>query len=434
MIGGGLSVASLVSDGKIRRHVLELYGAAARDWEHAGAVLSRGFRRARTLHSRERRFVGEAVYGMIRARRRLVSVCDSCGDDQPLAIYLAWLGEQLPPSAEWRGACDAAGVTIALERLAGAPLGVRASLPDFVVEILVDAVGEQAEQLAAAFNARAPLTISARIVCAPTAKNWSRGLRAERVTATPTQLGATLPDAFDLDGHVNAQGVPAFADGWFEVQDAASQAVAARVAPPARGLVIDACAGAGGKTLALGAQLGNQGRIWALDITFAKLVELQARARRAGLTNVQTHVVPEVDRGPLDKNLQALVGRADCVLVDAPCSGLGALRRHPETRWRLSAGEQAALPTLQRKILERYAPLCRPGGRVVYATCTFARNENDAVVDGFLADHPEFKAVAASTLLGVERAAAWGDGERLRLFPHVHGTDGFFAAALQRTV
>ena len=200
-------------------------------------------------------------------------------------------------------------------------------------------------------------------------------------------------------------------------------------APPPRGVVVDACAGAGGKTLALGALLANRGRLTAFDPSEDKLEELRTRARRAGLTNVRALAVDE--KVPIDAEIE-LRGRADRVLCDVPCSGLGTLRRNPEARWRLQPSDLDELPPLQRAILERYAPLVAPGGRLVYATCTVDVAENDAVVDAFLAAHPEFVAVPAKEIMGKARAEALGDGMRLRLSPAIHDTDGFFAAVLRR--
>jgi len=209
------------------------------------------------------------------------------------------------------------------------------------------------------------------------------------------------------------------------VMDEGSQLVAELVAPPPGGRVLDACAGAGGKTLALGALLAGKGRVLALDTDGKKLEELRRRARRAGLTNVEARPIKE---GPL-----GIKGQFDRVLVDAPCSGLGTLRRNPEARWRLTPADLDELPARQRAILERYAPLVAPGGRLVYATCTVDAAENDAVVDAFVRAHPDFTPVPAKEILGRARALELGDGERLRLLPHVHGTDGFFAAVLRRT-
>jgi 16S rRNA (cytosine967-C5)-methyltransferase len=202
------------------------------------------------------------------------------------------------------------------------------------------------------------------------------------------------------------------------------------VAPPPRGAVLDACAGAGGKTLALGARLANRGRLIALDVSERKLEELKERARRAGLTNVQALLADDFfARREKEGGALPLFDR---VLCDAPCSGLGVLRRHPETRWRLQPAELDELPRTQRAILERYAPLVAPGGRLIYATCTVTAAENDEVVDPFLAAHPSFEEAPAKEILGSERALAIGDGRRLRLLPHLHDTDGFFAAVMRR--
>src|SRR6185312_14045665 len=284
---------------------------------------------------------------------------------------------------------------------------------------------DDAEKLLAAMNRRAPLTARANRL-----KNTRDELIAiladDGIEAEPSPLA---PDGVELRTHVNAYGLRAFQDGRFELQDAGSQAIAELTAPPPRGVVVDACAGAGGKTLALGALLGNRGRLTAFDPSEPKLEELRTRARRAGLTNVRALVVDE--KLPIDEEL-ALIGRADRVLCDVPCSGLGTLRRNPEARWRLQPSDLDELPPLQRAILERYAPLVAPGGRLVYATCTVDAAENDAVVDAFAAAHPEFVAVPAKEILGKLRAAEIGDGMRLRMLPSVHDTDGFFAAVLRR--
>ena len=224
-------------------------------------------------------------------------------------------------------------------------------------------------------------------------------------------------------------GLPAFKEGLFEVQDEASQLVAEVTAPPPRGLVIDACAGAGGKTLALGALLENRGRLLALDVDPKKLEELSRRARRAGLSN---HRALEVDATAYPDEVEALRGRADRVLVDAPCSGIGALRRNPEARWRLSEDDIPRLAGEQLGIARRAMSLVAPGGRLVYATCTVLRQENEAVVDQLLA--PGWEVMRVAEIWGSERAAAVTDpsGTYLKLRPDRHDTDGFFAAILYR--
>jgi 16S rRNA (cytosine967-C5)-methyltransferase len=429
-----LTVAEMARPGRVRERVLSIYARAARDWTGAPGELSRGLRECRDLHSRQRRFVGDAVYGLVRWRRRLAFIALGTDDGPPLALYLALLvAEHGVPPAEI--AAELAELGLDGARLAepdrlidaivdpGVRLGVEHSQPDWLVQRLVGELGvDETNELLAAMNSRAPLTARAnRLKTTPEA--LVERLRADGVDARPSSLA---PDALLLDTHQNAYGLTAFRDGLFEIQDAGSQLICELVAPPRRGTIIDACAGAGGKTLALAARLHNQGRIVALDISNRKLTELRERARRAGVTNTRALTVTP------DGALPDVAQPSDRVLVDAPCSGIGVLRRNPEARWRLQPRDLDELPSVQRQILDRYAPLVRPGGRLIYATCTVLRAENDAIVDEFLAAHDGFVEMPAKEILGAERAAQMGDGTRLRLWPHRHDTDGFFAAVLRR--
>jgi 16S rRNA (cytosine967-C5)-methyltransferase len=230
-----------------------------------------------------------------------------------------------------------------------------------------------------------------------------------------------------FETRVNAFGLSAFRDGLFEVMDEGSQLVAEAVAPPPRGRVVDACAGAGGKTLALAALLDGQGSILALDSNGKKLEELRRRARRAGLSNVAAREV----RGS-EWPSEARLGGWDRVLVDAPCSGMGTLRRNPEARWRLDGKTVDGFPAQQLSLMVTYAPLVAPGGRLIYATCTVTRQENEGVVERFLAERPDFVLMPLKDIWGKARAGRVGDGSFLKVFPHRHGTDGFFAAVLRR--
>ncbi|HEY2747793.1 MAG TPA: RNA methyltransferase [Polyangia bacterium] len=430
-----VAVAVAARDGKIRKRAMEIYAAAARDWTQAPAAIARSFRGARELRSVERRFVGEAVYGMIRWRRR-VGFAIGSENASPLAQYLVWLALEFPGDPQIETELRVAGIDPARvadieSRLATIAdederLAIAQSYPTWLVARLVAERGrDEAGKILAAMNRRAPLVARANRL-----KNTRDELLAiladEGVPAAPLPLA---PDGVELRTHVNAYGLTSFKEGRFELQDAGSQAIAELTAPPPRGVVVDACAGAGGKTLALGALLQNRGRLTAFDPSDDKLEELRTRARRAGLTNVRAIAVDE--KAPSDAELE-LRGRADRVLCDVPCSGLGTLRRNPEARWRLQPSDLDELPPVQRAILERYAPLVAPGGRLVYATCTVDAGENDAVVDAFAAAHPEFVAVPAKEILGKARATELGDGVRLRLLPSVHDTDGFFAAVLRR--
>jgi 16S rRNA (cytosine967-C5)-methyltransferase len=190
--------------------------------------------------------------------------------------------------------------------------------------------------------------------------------------------------------------------------------------------VVDLCAGAGGKTLAIAARLANHGRLIAGDIDSHKLDELRRRARRAGVTSAQA---VHLDGGRWPPALDALRGKADLVLVDAPCSGIGALRRNPEARWRLREADLTMFAARQRDILHNARVLLAPGGHLVYATCTLLHVENAEVVASALG--PELVTVPLTEILG-DRAAALGDGQALTVTPHRHGTDGFFAQVLRR--
>jgi len=355
------------------------------------------------------------VFALVRWRRRLAFVC---GSDAPLALYLAWAAREFAQVDPRDDDVKIAAIADPIERLA-----VGESLPDFLARAVADERGlDDARALFAAMNRRAPLTVRANRL-----KNARDELAArlakEGIGSQPPSSPA--PDALVLDTHKNAYGLAAFKEGRFELQDAGSQLIAEAVAPPPRGLVLDACAGAGGKTLALGALLENRGRLWACDVSPRKLDELRERARRAGLTNARAVTAGDPALAPLE-------GRCDRVLVDAPCSGVGVLRRNPETRWRLAPGDLDELPRVQRQILDEYARYVAPGGRLIYATCTVLAAENDALVAAFLAARADFEDVPLKEIFGSERAHAVGDGRRLRLLPHQHDTDGFYAAILRR--
>ena len=232
--------------------------------------------------------------------------------------------------------------------------------------------------------------------------------------------------------HPNLAGTGSFKRGGCEAQDEGSQLIAELVAPLPRSLVVDFCAGAGGKTLALAAAMANRGRIIAADSDARKLAELRRRSRRAKVGNVQ-QVTVEGDRLPAV--LEAVAGKVDRVLVDVPCTGVGSLRRHPELRFRLTEQEAADLPRRQLAIADRVVPLLASGGRLIYATCTLLERENRGVVTELLARHPELELVPIAEIIASERAALVADssGRFVELFPHRHGTDGFFAAVMQRS-
>jgi 16S rRNA (cytosine967-C5)-methyltransferase len=426
--------------GGARALALEIAAEARAEWGFASDLIARTFRAHRELSSSDRRLCSETVYGLIRMDRRLGAILEEltsvtalaphARDELKLLVYEARSGIPVEALAaevkrlgrepiDLAGALgDEAGLSgrRGLEREA-----VRLSYPTWMLEMFVEDHGhDEALALAEAMNRRAPLAVRA---------NTARGTREaligrladEQVVARPTELA---PAGLICETRMNAFALAAFRDGLFEVMDEGSQLVADLVAPPPGGRVVDACAGAGGKTLAIGAALAGKGRMLALDTDGKKLEELRRRARRAGLTNVEAR---SVGGGPLE-----VKGQFDRVLVDAPCSGLGTLRRNPEARWRLTRATVESFPARQVGLLVTYAPLVAVGGRLVYATCTVARAENDLVVERFLAERDDFVPVPVKEIWGRERAEKLGDGMTLRLSPNRHDTDGFFAAVLRR--
>lgn len=433
-----------------REIALGILARARTERTHASDLMQQAFRATR-LGPRQRRDVAEGVYAVLRTQRLLdwalarvagpgAKALEGTRRDLGRWLASAVLAGAVTPAAaraelagyDWAGlaaAVAAAGeIADVRERLA-----VTESLPDWLAARLLaelGADGAAATRLAHALNQRAPMIVRVNRVKTTREALLTR-LAAESVEARATSLA---PDGIELMTRVNAFGLASFTAGDFEVQDEGSQLVAELVAPPPRGVVVDACAGAGGKTLHLAALLGNKGRVVAFDVppqAERKLEELRRRARRAGLSNVEALEVPV--NGALPPAAAKLIGRADRVLCDAPCSGLGVLRRNPEARWRLTEADLERLPGLQGSILDRFAPLVAVGGRLIYATCTITRSENDDVVAAFLARSPGFVPMAAKEILGSARALAIGDGQSLRVAPHTHGTDGFFATVLRRT-
>lgn len=220
---------------------------------------------------------------------------------------------------------------------------------------------------------------------------------------------------------------PLFLDGTLEVQDEGSQLLAQLVAAKRGEIVVDFCAGAGGKTLAIGAQMANKGRIYAFDVSEKRLANLRPRMSRAGLSNIH----PERIGSEHDPRLQRLHGKADRVLVDAPCSGLGTLRRNPDLKYRQSPDSIAQLLQQQASILQAAASLVRDGGRLIYATCSVLPEENALQVEQFLAANPDFQLLDCAELLTAQKIPL-NTGQYLQLDTAVHGTDGFFAAVMQR--
>ncbi len=300
-------------------------------------------------------------------------------------------------------------------------------LPDWLDHRLQAELGDGARDLARALRQPAPLDVRVNALKAKRPAVLTQ-LQEAGLAATETPYS---PWGLRLEGKPSLHALPAFQDGWLEVQDEGSQLLALLLEPRRHDTVVDFCAGAGGKTLALGAMMRNQGRLYAFDTSAHRLDALKPRLTRSGITEVQTLALAH----ERDARLQRMAGKVDRVLVDAPCSGLGTLRRSPDLKWRQTPKTVSAMGEVQRSILAEAAKLLKSGGRLVYATCSLLREENEAVAEAFSNAHPDFIPVDPAEVLrhaGVKAGEGLCRSGYLRLWPHLHQTDGFFAAIWQR--
>ncbi|MCA3009188.1 MAG: RsmB/NOP family class I SAM-dependent RNA methyltransferase [Phycisphaerales bacterium] len=304
----------------------------------------------------------------------------------------------------------------------------RHSVPDWFAARVLAAFGERAEAVATALAQPALRTLRANLLRVADRAALAAELAAEGVATQPARHA---PTALHVEGDADLFATAAYRRGAFEQQDEASQLVALLTAPPPRGKVLDACAGSGGKTLALAAALGNRGVVAAADPHAGRLQALRVRARRAGATNLALHEVGET-AWPAD--VAAFAAAADRILIDAPCSGTGSWRRRPEARWLVDEGSLVQLARAQESLLARAAAALRPGARLVYATCSLLPEENADRVAALLTAQPELELVRSAEILGSAVAApiTGPDGAVLSVRPDLQGCDGFFAAVLRR--
>ncbi len=307
-----------------------------------------------------------------------------------------------------------------------APLepAIDAELPDWLWARLGAAYGnDERAALARALFFPAPLDL--RVNPLKTTRDAARAALAQGgIAAEPTPYS---PLGLRVAGRPSLSRHPLLVDGSLEVQDEGSQLIGWLVAPRRNDMVVDFCAGAGGKTLHLGALMRSHGRLYAFDVVDKRLAHLKPRLARSGLSNVH----PQLIAHERDPRVKRLAGKIDRVLVDAPCTGFGTLRRNPDLKWRQAESAIGELAAKQTAILAAAAALVKPGGRLVYATCSILPEENEAVVEAFLAAHPQFSAGDAATALA-HAGIALDTGPTLKLLPHRHGCDGFFAALLER--
>jgi 16S rRNA (cytosine967-C5)-methyltransferase len=418
----------------------------------ADSVVSRYFRDHRNLGPRERATLAETVYTVLRKKLLFdhLAPSGSGSKERRLAIlgFAHSLDDQLrrsqPAGAKpqrasrdfikgglndqeknWLDQCDEVDPTDLMDRH-------RHNLPEWLVQPLRAQLQDEFWPLVESLNRGAGLDLRVNTMLGKRAEVQAE-LAKGGIASTPTPYS---PSGLRLLDKPNLQKVDAFTRGAIEVQDEGSQLLALLLDAKRGEMVADFCAGAGGKTLAIGAGMRSTGRLYAFDTSGHRLDALKPRLARSGLSNVH----PVAIAHERDERIKRLAGKMDRVLVDAPCSGLGTLRRNPDMKWRQSPQAVAELVVKQTAILASAARLLKPGGRLVYATCSVLPEENEAIAEAFTAAHPAFQALEISDVLTQLKVADAGKlcsggangGTFLRLWPHRHGTDGFFAAAWQK--
>jgi 16S rRNA (cytosine967-C5)-methyltransferase len=429
-LGGRLAAAiEILADVETRRRPV---ADALKDWGLGHRFAGSGDRAA----------IGNIVYDALRHR---ASIAWAMGADTPRALALGAVGRHWSIGVEGLAGSlegdrhapaplnDAERHGLAAD-LSSAPAHVRADIPEWLLPHFEAAFDADWLEEGAALAARPPLDLRANALKADREKVL-KALARQGAAATPfAPDGMRIPPTVDDARHPNVQAETAFQKGWFEIQDEGSQLAALLAGARPGDQVLDLCAGAGGKTLALAAAMENKGQIHATDSDRGRLAPIHERLRRAGTRNVQVH-----DAGaPLD----ALAGRMDRVLIDAPCTGVGTWRRRPDAKWRVSERALADRRAEQFALLEEAVRFLKPGGAIAYVTCSLLPGENAGQVSAFLERHPEVvtmpggEVVSASALPAEARAAlaqaALLKPEGVTLTPRRTGTDGFFVALLRR--
>ncbi|MEO8333062.1 MAG: RsmB/NOP family class I SAM-dependent RNA methyltransferase [Gallionella sp.] len=394
---------------------------------HPADTTLRYFFKNERIGSNERELVAETVFGVLRHRLLLEHAC--AGSPTPRRMALAHLLRfggynlrELEPvlkrdEKEWLATVKG----IQVDTL---PLSVQAELPEWLVEMMRRSYSDaDILTIGQSMQRGAPLDIRVNTLLAKR-EDVLQQLHAKKIEATVTPyspIGIRLKEKIPLNKDA------LFTEGKVEVQDEGSQLLGFLLAPKRNDMVVDFCAGAGGKTLMLSALMNSQGRLYAMDVSEKRLANLKPRLKRSGASNIQPMLISHEN----DLKVKRLAGKIDRVLVDAPCSGLGTLRRNPDLKFRQSPGSIAELTVKQAAILDSASRLLKKAGRLVYATCSILPEENQHIVQAFLEKHPDFVLRPAGEVLQQQKITL-ECGDYLELRPHLHNTDGFFAAVLER--
>lgn len=378
------------------------------DGKYADKVIEKLFKKNRKWGSKDRKFIAESIYEIVRHKRRLEFIADSDRSMDLIAAFFVQTRGELPNWEEF----DHIDIQEFKKRnSAEKPHEIANSFPDWLHELGTNEFGDQWTKLMNALNKPAEVFLRVNTLKA-SPETVIKELAAEQVDAEALiSKDFDFPVALRLKKRKNVFITQAFRKGYFEMQDAASQQVAVLLQVEPGHRVVDTCAGAGGKSLHLAALMKNKGKIISMDIHEWKLKELKTRAARDGVDIIETKLIEG------SKTIKRLENSFDRILLDVPCSGLGVLRRNPDTKWKLSLAEIERLQALQREIISDYSKLAKPNAVMVYATCSILHRENEDQVKWFL---------------NTEEGKKWSLEKEIRIWPHTHGFDGFFGARLRR--
>lgn len=375
--------------------------------KYADKVIERLLKAHKKWGSEDRKTVSEIFYNIIRWKKRLEYYMGEGvkpGNIYKLILaYLLWSKTKYKKFEEFEG-IKIADILKKLDKNTFPSKAIEHSIPDWLAETLEKELGNHWEKEMKALNEQAPTVLRTNTLKI-TVKDLVQELKEESVEAMPL---SHYPDAVQLAEKKNVFLTSAFKDGWFEVQDASSQKIAHLLDVKEGMRVVDACAGAGGKTLHLAALMKNKGQIIALDIFDWKLAELKRRAKRAGAHNIETRLISD------NKVIKRLHEKADRLLIDAPCSGLGVLKRNPDSKWKIDQDFINRIKEEQQSILQDYSKILKKGGKMIYATCSILPSENNEQVAIFLEKNPDFKLVKDEKIMPSE------------------GYDGFYMALIER--
>ena len=404
----------------------------------ADRVMSMYFKQRRYIGSKDKAAISENLYTILRNKMRFEYILNSkdLGVHSRMLValllktregdlYDTFDGDKYSPKRLRPGQLERFA-DLDLNVIDEAPLHVKLNVPEWIAPKLHNALGARYEEEMIATNKSATTDIRVNTLKS-SVPPVDQAFADVGYVAHKTDLS---PWAIRFEKRVSLFGLPSFKQGWFEIQDEGSQLLALLTGVKAGQKVVDFCAGAGGKTLAMSAMMENKGTIYACDVHTKRLDQLAKRTKRAGVHNVRSHVLSSEN----DKWVKKHAGYADCVLLDAPCTGTGTWRRSPDSRWNLTQENLDSLTALQQSILQSAKRLVKPGGRLFYATCSFLEEENEQQVRAFLETNPDFhiEPFEVPEVMARFPNRFKNNGHEIRTFPAMTGTDGFYVASLKR--